>query len=96
MEEEKVSYRKIAIKTVLYMVVMATIIFTINSWSELTQLFSGETPPLSKWKVLKLNSIIPLLIFATYIYYRNWADQKEAIKKQKEVEAKHQSWIDNN
>jgi uncharacterized membrane protein YphA (DoxX/SURF4 family) len=98
MELDKVSHKKIAIRTFLLVLIMTLIIFFLNSWSNIKLSLDGNTPPFNQWiaYISKLSTLIYLLAFGAYFYYRDWSRQKELIKNQKAIAAKHQSWLDNN
>jgi hypothetical protein len=94
--EAKISHQKILIRALISLLMMAAIIFLLNSWSNIKLSFDGNTPPLSNWisYISKPSTIISLLGFGAFFYYRDWVRQKELIKNEKEIAAKHQSWID--
>ena len=96
MVTEKISHQKIAIRTAIALLIMTVIIFLLNSWSNIKLSFDGNTPPLSDWfsYITKPSTIILLLGFGAFFYYRDWVRQRELIKNEKEIAAKHQSWID--
>ncbi|RDC54463.1 hypothetical protein DU508_21060 [Pedobacter chinensis] len=94
METEKIPYQKIIIQTLLKVLLMIAIIFTLNSWSSIKQSLSGNVPPLSYWldHSFKLSNIILILGFGGYFYYKDLTDQKELINKQRELSEKHEKW----
>ncbi len=96
MEIEKISYQKIAIRTLISILIMAFIIFTLNSWPNIKQSFNGNVPPFRDWMsyISKLSNLVALLAFGSFFYYRDWARQKELIENQKKIAAKHQSWLE--
>lgn len=82
---EKVNHQKIIISTLLKVLLMIVIIFILNSWPNIKQSFSGNTPPFSYWldHSFKISNIILILGFGGYFYYKDWSDQKELIEKSK-------------
>ncbi|MBC6111620.1 hypothetical protein ACFOG5_20530 [Pedobacter fastidiosus] len=83
MEAANIPYQKIIIRTLLKVLLMIVIIFTINSWPSIKQSFSGSVPPLGYWldHSFKLSNIILILGFGAYFYYKDLTDTKEALNK---------------
>ncbi|MGM9474997.1 hypothetical protein ACS5PU_01155 [Pedobacter sp. GSP4] len=74
----KISHQKILIRTLLKVLLMIVIIFTLNSWPQIKQSLSGNVPPLSFWldHSFKLRNFILIIGFGAYFYYKDLTDQK--------------------
>ncbi|RZJ20023.1 MAG: hypothetical protein EON51_16110 [Acinetobacter sp.] len=94
--ETKISHQKTLIRALFSLLIMAVIIFILDSWSNIKLSLNGDFPPLGNWVTpfMKPSVIIPLLGFGAFFYYRDWARQRELIKNENEIAAKHQRWID--
>ena len=84
----KISHQKTAIRTLLKVLLMVVVIFTINSWPSIKQSLEGKTPPLEYWldHSFKLSNILLIAGFGAYFYYKDLTDQKALILQQKEIE----------
>ncbi|KLT66076.1 hypothetical protein [Pedobacter sp. BMA] len=87
MEVEKINYGKIAINTFIRVLLMIVIIFTLNSWPSIKASLSGHIPSFSYWldHSFKPSNIILIVGFGAYFFYKDLSDQKEALKKQQEL-----------
>lgn len=96
METTKISYQKIAVRTLIKLLLMSVLLLLFNSWAGIKQSINGNIPPLSYWfgYILKWDTIIPLLIFGAYFYYQDLRSQKELIENEKKIIEKHNSWIE--
>lgn len=92
--EEKISHPKIAIRTLLKVLLMIVIIVTLNSWPTIKLAFEGNPPSFDYWlnHSIKPSNIILIIGFGAYFYYKDLTDQKEALKQQKAVEEQHDKW----
>lgn len=84
---EKINYGKIIVKTLIRVLLMIVIIFTLNSWPSIKASFNGNAPTFSYWldHSFKPSNIILILGFGAYFFYKDLTDQKEALKKQQEI-----------
>ena len=77
---EKVNLKKVIISTLLKILLMVTIFFTVNNWVHIKQSFGGGVPPLQVWlnHGFTLSNLI-LIILLSFIFYMN------TLKKHKEL-----------
>ena len=85
--DDKISHQKIAIRTLLKVLLMISVIFTINSWPSIKQSMEGKTPPFECWldHSFKVSNIFLIIGFGAYFYYKDLTDQKALIDQQKEI-----------
>ncbi|MES2650315.1 MAG: hypothetical protein V4663_01175 [Bacteroidota bacterium] len=81
---EKVNHKKVFIITLLKIVLMITIFFTINNWGNIKQSINGEVPAFQVW----LNHAITpsnfiFIVLLSVIFYMN------TLKAHKELAEKH-------
>ena len=82
--EQKISHAKIAVRTLLKVLLMIVIIFTLNSWPSIKQSLSGQAPPFNYWldHSFKPSNFLLIIGFGAYFYYKDLTDQKALIEKQ--------------
>jgi len=85
--DDKISHQKIAIRTLLKVLLMIAVIFIINSWPSIKQSMEGKTPPFEYWldHSFKVSNIFLIIGFGAYFYYKDLTDQKALIEQQKEI-----------
>ena len=73
---EKVNHKKVIITTLLKILLMITIFFTINNWIHIKQSFSGKVPPFQIWlnHGFTLSNLI-LIVLLSFIFYMNTLKQ---------------------
>ncbi|MGO4878207.1 hypothetical protein ACEN2P_16525 [Pedobacter psychrotolerans] len=87
--KEKISHPKIAVRTLLKVLLMIVIIFIINSWPSIMRSLDGQAPPFNYWldHSFKPSNFLLIIGFGAYFYYKDLTDQKDLIaKKQNEIE----------
>jgi len=74
----KINHSKIIIRTLLKVLLMIFVIFTINSWPSIEQSLKGNAPPFDYWlnHSFKPSNIILIIGFGAYFYYKDWSDNK--------------------
>jgi len=77
---DKINYQKIALFTLLKVIAVALIFFSLNNWEQIKSSFSGSIPPFSIWidHAFKPSNVI-LIVLLGFIFFKN------DLKKQKEL-----------
>lgn len=91
---EKINHKKIAIKTLLVLLLALLFILIFNSWANIRQMFNGNSPPLSDWlnNSFKAKNLILLTFYGTYFYFRNYMLQRKSIQNHKVAEGQNKLW----
>jgi len=81
---EKINYKKVIIITLLKILLMIAIFFTINNWVHIKQSFNGEIPKLSLWlnhALTPSNAIF--IVFLSVIFYINTLKHHKELAEKK-------------
>ena len=81
---EKVNHKKVIITTLLKILLMIMIFFTINNWPQIKQSFSGEIPAPSVWlnhAFTPSNAIFIVLL--SVIFYMNTLKQHKELAEER-------------
>jgi len=85
----KVNHQKVIIITLVKILLMITIFFTINNWVNIKQSFNGDVPALQAWlnhAFTPSNAIF--IVFLSIIFYMN------TLKKHKELAEKESQYTE--
>lgn len=83
---EQINHKKIAIKTVIYFLLVTLIIFLLNSFGNFRESFNGNIPPLSNWFNFKIRNILLILVLSAYYYYSIFSKQKKRLKLENKMQ----------
>lgn len=77
----KINHKKVIITTVAKILVMMTIFFTLNNWSNIKQSLNGEVPVFMVWinHSLTVSNLIVAVILSVVFYMNALKNEKERI-----------------
>ena len=83
---EKVNHKKVIIITLLKILLMVAIFFTINNWVHIKQSFNGDIPQLSIWlnHALTPSNAIFMVLLSIIFYMNTLKAHKELVEKESE------------
>ena len=81
--EHAVNYKKVIIFTLLKILLMAMIFFTINNWPHIKQSFNGEVPGISVWlnHAFTPSNIIIMVVLSIIFYMNTLKQHRELAEK---------------
>lgn len=69
---EKINHKKVVLITLLKVLLMVTVFFTINNWVHIKQSFNGEVPALQVWLNHSLTpSNLIVTVMLSIVFYMN-------------------------
>ena len=84
---DKINYQKIALLTLLKVIAVAIIFFSLNNWEQIKTSFSGAIPPFSTWidHAFKPSNVI-LIVLLGFIFFKNdLKKHRELLDKRKKT-----------
>ena len=86
---EKINHKKVILITLIKVLGMLAIFFTINNWANIKQSFSGEVPALNVWvnhSFTVSNAIVAVML--SIVFYMN------TLKQHKELAEKRSNYTE--
>lgn len=81
--EIKIDYKKIIISTLIKMLVVVIVVFTLNNWGQIKQSFGGDVPPLQSWtkETFTPNNLIVMVVLTVFFFFRTYVLHKKLAEK---------------